>query len=171
MDTRVVAATCLALAALVLPGCAAVPVSNARLYNINNDMLSTLHLYAPDRPYGRVTVRRPDGERLQGEFTLTGQHTPTHSVPELVKLVFNSPSPKPLDARLSGLPPATGSRSLAAAFGYKQGDVARPVAVATAVGKRTSVEIVFYTLDIQHGHGTGIAHDNHGNWYLVRLGI
>lgn len=164
-------ATWLALAGLVLTGCAGVPVSDARLYNINNDMLSSVHLYALNRQYGRVTVRLPDGERLRGEFTLTGRHAPVRSVPEFVKLMFDAPSPKALDARLSGRPPAAGSRSLAAVFGYKQGAVALPVAVATAIGKQTAVQIVFYTLNVQRGQGTGIAHDNHGNWYLVRLGI
>lgn len=164
-------ALCLALAAALLGGCAA-PASKARLYNIGNDMLSTARFYQLDRRFGRLTLSLPDGEQLRGEFTLTRERAPAHSVPEVVRLVFSSSLPKAQDARLSGRAAAAGPDSLAGAFGYKRGDVARPAAVATAVGDRgTAMEIVLYTLDLRHAKGTGIAHDNHGNWYLVRLGI
>jgi len=162
---------CLALAAALLGGCAA-PPSKARLYNIGNDMLSTARFYQLDRRYGRLTLRLPDGEQLRGEFTLTRERAPAHSVPEIVRLVISSWSSKAPDAGLSGLPAAGAPDSMAGAFGFKRGDVARPAAVATAVGDRgTAMEIVLYTLDLRRAEGTGIAHDNHGNWYLVRLGI
>ncbi len=162
-------AACLALALSLLTGCSTVPVSKARLYNFNNDMLSTARLYELDKSYGRIEVRLPDGERLRGEFTLTGEHPPDHTVPKFVMLQFDESLP---GRKAAERPSVLAPLSLARVFGYKRDDDARPVAVASAVGGRsTALEIIFYTLDTRRGQGIGIAHDNHGNWYLVRLGI
>lgn len=160
MRIHAYAAASLAVAVSLTAGCSNVLVSRARLYNIDNDMVSTARFYALDEHYGRIRLRLPDGEQLRGEFTLTAEHAQGGSVPEKVRL------------SLTGRMRRTGGVSLAQVFGYKPTDKAGPVAVATAVGARgTTVEIVFYTLDVEAGRGQGVAHDNQGNWYLVRLGI
>lgn len=160
-----------AIILVLLAGCA-LPPSKARLYNMGNDMLSTARLYQLDRRYGIMDLRLPEGQQLHGEFTLTREHTPADAVPDVVRLRFSADAPPSPDPLLSGLPASAKPDSLAAAYGFKAGADARPAAVATAVDKRgTALEIVFYTLDIKRHRGTGVAHDNRGNWYLVRLGI
>lgn len=159
------------VAAIALSGCSDIHISDARLYNVNNDMLSTAHLYALDKRYGRVTVTLPSGEHLQGDFTLTDGGGDRAPAPEIVRLVYNDSAPGVRGAPLN-LSPVAAERPLATLFGYKHGDKAVPLAVATLVGGRgTALEMVFYTLDVKHDAGSGVARDNKGNWYLIRLGM
>lgn len=158
-----------AAALLLCGGCALTPVQDARLYDYNSGMLSSASFFDLEDGHGRVTGQLFGGEHLAGEYTITGEGTDPAALPRRKKLDFDPilAAGKETTARPTLDPQLT----LAAVFGFKGEVDARPMAIATLVGDRgTVLEIVLYTLNVKRGIGTGVARDNKGNWYIVRLG-
>ena len=159
-----------AAAPLLLGGCAA-HIQDARLYDYNSGMLSSASFFDLENDHGRAEGQLFSGEHLAGEFTVTGEASDPGDLPRRKKLDFDPvlAAGKDTAAKVQALddPAAT----LAAVFGFKPDTAAKPMAVATLVGdKGTVLEIVLYTLDVQRGTASGVAHDNKGNWYIVRMG-
>lgn len=149
-------------------GCAMSHVEDVRLYDYNSGLLSNGQLFSLGRGHGRATAQMFSGEVLQGEYAVTRETTA--ALPTRQRLAFDPA----LAARKEGEAnpaPAEAPQDLAKVFGFAPGSAARPMAVATLIGDRGSVlEIVFYALDVETGTGSGVARDNRGNWYIVRMG-
>lgn len=150
-------------------GCANPLIAKARLYNFNSGTLGTAYINDLKQHYGRITAELADGEKLQGEFTLT--HETATTPPRVVRLAFEELGMDSNETERK-LAQEHEKRTLATIFGYGNDADARPVATATLVGNQgTVLDLVFYSLNLQRGEGNGVGRDNQGNWYLIRSGI
>ena len=74
---------------------------------------------------------------------------------------------KPLASEL----PETDAKLWPDVYGFGRAATAKPVATATLVGNQgTVIEVVFYSLNLGDGSGSGVGRDNAGNWYRVYVG-
>lgn len=134
-------------AALVVAigGCA----TTARLYNLDTGDVLNASFENYGTGHGQITVTRPDGRKLSGEYTTVSDMSYSSG--------FATAN-------------AAGSRGYAwaAAQGFSFSQPGKQFGSATLVGQGLVIDIV-YVVDPWTSHGYGVGRDNKGDRYKVQF--
>lgn len=161
------------LFSILFSGCALTKDSAARLYNLHNGEVIHVRLYDFYRGHGRMSAQLPDGEELNGEYTITKRDhqemplPPSIMQPNSEKSIMES---EPED-RTQASSSQKDVKSWSEVYGFGGSASAKPAGTAIAIGNRgTVLEIVLYSANIQNGFGDGVGRDNKNNWYRIHIG-
>lgn len=135
--------------------CSTIPKTPARLYGLDNAELIRVKLFYFGRGYGRATATLPDGGTLQGRYAVAS----------------TDQTPGRRAAVMADLDTVTQRAEYARVYGYNRSRDSHPVGYGMLSGDSgTTLTIVLYSVDPTHRYGTGVARDNHGNWYRIHIG-
>lgn len=157
----------LILACGLLAACAADVAVPARLYDLASGRVIEATLGSFQQGYGRMTAQMPNGELLEGEYTLYVQR-PGSPVAPSASTSSNVDRPQS-EGNTEGPPEG---RKPSEVYGFGEGVEADPIGSATLVGNRgTVLQVVFYRMNALARYGDGVAYDNKGNWYRIHVGM
>ena len=152
----------IAVCCMMLTGCATVrEASTARCYNLKDGKIVTAIFYNLRFEHGKIAGTMPDGEKLEGEFTVV-QHSSFRprqpvQVPPMQIPREHMEKNEPVDWSVE--------------YGFGQEAGAVPVGTAILIGNHgTVLEVVLYTINTTYGYGDGFCKDNNGNRYRIYIG-
>lgn len=149
---------------LFFAGCASHGPVPARLYNLADGSLVSVQLSNFREGHGNAAAELPNGEKLNGEFTLG--NLPTLSTNRRVPdMHIGSQS-------TNAAIPGKDEPSWQEVYGYGREAQAVPVGTGTLVSEKgTILHMVFFTADLWKEIGDGVARSNTGHWYRFHVGV
>jgi len=152
---------------LSLAGCIPANRLPLRFYNLQSGQVIPAELTNTHDNRGSITATLPDGKSLTGEYSVVEYTGRRYRFEKFMSGGKKSEVEKPLASEL----PETDAKLWPDVYGFGRAATAKPVATATLVGNQgTVIEVVFYSLNLDNGSGSGVGRDNAGNWYRVYVG-
>ncbi len=152
---------------LSLAGCIPANRLPLRFYNLQSGQVISAQLTNTADNRGSITATLPDGKSLTGKYSVVEYTGRTYRFEKFMSGGKKSEVEKPFVTE----PSETDAKLWPDVYGFGRAATAKPVATATLVGNQgTVIEVVFYSLNLDNGSGSGVGRDNAGNWYRVYVG-
>lgn len=148
---------------LFLTSCALSRPVPARLYNLADGSLVNIQLANYRDGHGNAIAQLPNGEKLQGEYTLG-------NIPSL-PISRRQPEMYIGTSGTNAAIPGKDEPSWQEVYGYGRETQAAPVGTGTLVSEKgTILHMVFFSADLWKEIGDGVARSNTGQWYRFHVG-
>ena len=152
---------------LSLAGCIPANRLPLRFYNLQSGQVIPAQLTNTHDNRGSINATLAGGESLIGEYAVVEYFGRRYRFEGFATKGQKSEVEKPLATKLA----ETDAKLWPDVYGFGRAATAKPVATATLVGNQgTVIEVVFYSLNLDNGSGSGVGKDNAGNWYRVYVG-
>ena len=150
-----------------LAGCIPMNSLPLRFYNLQSGQVISAQLTNTNDNRGSISATLAGGESLTGEYSVIEYFGRRYRSETFMSSGQKSEVEKPLESEL----PETDTKLWPDVYGFGRAATAKPVATAILVGNQGKVlEVVFYSLNLDNGSGSGVGRDNSGNWYRVYVG-